>query len=297
MKKMTCMFSAFLLAATAAGAQQFVPPDPASITVIGSDRAALDFPRTARLTDFRVERGAMTIHTTGAESWPAVAIDGSGTPVQSATLWIIEKIAGRWYGSGGERLRPEQLNGTKPEASEPGELETLIGSGWFGDPNRWQLMAFHNPAFGEPVCFMIVAGSTRSDNNTPVRARTQIRCIAWPNGATLWDEGDSAPSQPPAQPQPQPGSGGGGSSSSPELAAWLVGLTGGQADIKAALERIFANLTDQNKAQDQKIEDLKQQLEQHDRHPYWLAAALKDPAVLSILSAVLGYFGIHQATK
>lgn len=189
--------AALAFCASSASAQSFSPPDVHAFQVVGADRGVLNFPVTARLTTFRVEPGAMTIHTTGAESWPAVDIDGSG-PSQAATLWVAERIAGVWYATGAERLRPGQINGPKPEAEGPGALATLIGSDWLYDSSRWRPMAGYNPAFGEPVCVMVAAGSTRSDNQTPVQARTQWLCLSWPNGTTLWQEGDAV--QPPSDP-------------------------------------------------------------------------------------------------
>jgi hypothetical protein len=110
-----------------------------------------------------------------------VAIDESGVPSQSATLWVLEQIGGIWYATGAERLRPEQLNGDKPSGQPP----TVIGHDWLYDPARWGPMAYYNPAPGEIMGVMLVAGSTRSDNQTPLKARTNPLWIHWPSAQGL----------------------------------------------------------------------------------------------------------------
>jgi hypothetical protein len=121
-----------------------------------------------------------------------VAIDETGNPAQNATLWVLEQIGGIWYATGAERLRPEQLNGTKPSGQPP----TVIGQDWLYDPARWGPMAYYNPAPGEIMGVMLVAGSTRSDNQTPLKVRTNPLWIHWPsaqgaNPAQIVTEGET----------------------------------------------------------------------------------------------------------
>jgi hypothetical protein len=148
-----------------------------NFVVWGSDPACLNFPPTGRLTSWGLVPGTMTIATTNCDHWPAVAIDESGNPAQNATLWVLEQIGGVWYATGAERLRPEQLNGDKPSGQPP----TVIGHDWLYDPARWGPMAYYNPAPGEIMGVLLVAGSTRSDNQTPLKARTNPLWIHWPN--------------------------------------------------------------------------------------------------------------------
>jgi len=285
---------AHLALARSSAAQSFTPPDVSAFHVVGADRAVLGFPRTARLELFRVEPGAMTIRTTGTDSWPALAIEDGGEPVQSATLWVGLRIGGEWYATGAERLRPGQLNGTKPEAERPGELATLIGGGWLYDAGRWRPMAGYNPAFGEPVCVMIAAGSTRSDNQTPVQARTQWQCLSWPNGAVLWQEGDSTPSAPPAPPSapPGPAPAPGGQTPPPAGQAPAPGAPG--VDLSAlhdSLERMYADFVKRDDARAQQLQTLLEQMQQHlNDPPPWLVRRLKDgKTYVAIASALAGY--------
>lgn len=149
-----------------------------NFVVYGSNPACLDFPATGVFHAFGFMPGFMTIQTTGTEHWPMVDIDGNG-PSQSGTLWVLESINGLWHATGAERLRPEQLNGDKPEGSPA----TAIGEDWLYDPMRWGPMAGVNPRPGEIVGLLVVAGSTRSDDQTPLNARTNPLWVHWPSSA------------------------------------------------------------------------------------------------------------------
>lgn len=179
--------------------------DLSQVRVVGSPTACLSFPKTARLTHFGATQTAITIRTTGTDAWPVISIADKPGPEddQAGTLWILtrpEGPTGPWYATGAERLRPAQLNGDKPQGAPnvPDTLAVLIGQGWLYDTGRWGRMAGYNPAPGEPVGVMVVAGSTRSDDRTPLQERTQMRVIAWPAfpGANpcqvLWEESDDA---------------------------------------------------------------------------------------------------------
>lgn len=163
------------------------PPDPShdvpiiafdDVIVVGSDRDVFGYPEAAVLGVFNLRDGEMEIQTSGTDAWPTVRVGADDVhPAQAATLWIFLRIAGQWYATGAERLRPEQLHGGKPE----GDARTLVGSDWLYDPNRWGPMAGYNPAPGEWVGVMVVAGSTRSDHQVPVQARTNVLMYRWPD--------------------------------------------------------------------------------------------------------------------
>jgi len=183
--------------------------DLAHVRVVGASRRILDFPITARLSGWGWDRNAMFIRSDGADHWPAVPVEPGGEPAQAATLWVFLNIGGIWFATGAERLRPNQVNGSKPEGSPA----TLIGEDWLYDPNRWKEMAGYNPVPGEHVGVMIAAGSTRSDDNTPVQERSNILVIAWPDAlgqnpcTVVWTEGQPTPvpgPEPPPAPAPTP---------------------------------------------------------------------------------------------
>lgn len=184
--------------------------DLSQVKVLGGAAGVLQFPASARLTSFGIVPNAMEIRTTGTESWSPVPLDANGT-TQLATLWVFLFVNGQWCAAGAERLRPSQVNGVKPVA-EPaaGGLSTLVGNGWLYDVNRWHEMANYNPKPGEAVGVMVVAGSTRSDDKTPTRARTQVIVVEWPGSAganpmkVLWQEGQPAAEPAPNEPPPVP---------------------------------------------------------------------------------------------
>lgn len=164
------------------------------VTVVGSHARILSFPAAATIKNLGLVPGALHLEVDHHTSWPAVAID-AGDPVQAATLWVFLQIDGRWHATGAERLRPGQIAGdAKPEDAN---VDNFIGVSWLFDPNRWGPMAGYVPKVGERVGMMVVAGSTRSDDTTPVEERTKVIEFAWPgaggarNIQALWIEGQS----------------------------------------------------------------------------------------------------------
>lgn len=186
---------------------QSIPMD--SVTVIGSpDVRSFDSTHVS-LDSITFTGSAMILRSTGASAWPSVAIEPGGEPVQAGTLWVIENIQGKWYATGAERLRPSQVSGSKPEGS-PADL---IGTGFLYAEDRWGPMAGYNPVEGELVGFMIVSGSTRSDDQVTVQQRSPAILTRWSRVGSnyplpiVWREGDplvsTQPTQLPVQPPTQ----------------------------------------------------------------------------------------------
>lgn len=171
--------------------------DLSAVRVLNGNPHVFGLPVTARFESIGLAPGTMTIKSSGTSGWPMVDIDGQG-PSQAATLWVLLSFDGQWYAAGAERLRPGQLNGTKPEAQpQYGGLETLIGDGWFGKHD----IPLRNARLrrGQPVGFCLVPGSTRFDTQIPVQGRSDVIVVEWPdaNGANplreVWREGSAAP--------------------------------------------------------------------------------------------------------
>jgi hypothetical protein len=108
---------------------------------------------------------------------------------------VFLQIDGRWHATGAERLRPGQIAGDdKPEDAN---VDNFIGQSWLFDTNRWGPMVGFVPQVGEHVGMMVVAGSTRSDDTTPVEERTKVIEFAWPgprgarNIRPVWVEGQA----------------------------------------------------------------------------------------------------------
>lgn len=130
------------------------------------------FPVTSRITELGFRPGTFHVDHSRRGTWPPVVIAPDGT-TQEATVWVFFRIGGTWYGTGGERLRPNQTDKALDNPS-------ALGPDWLYDRNRWGVMTNYVPSPGELVGFMVVAGSTRSDDQTPVRERTGVVLIRFP---------------------------------------------------------------------------------------------------------------------
>ena len=153
------------------------PPafDLSSVVIQGAPPGAPDvrsFAITTTITSFGFRPDTIFIDHTQRGQWPPVVIAPDGT-TQEATIWIFFRIGGVWYGTGGERLRPNQTEKQLTKASD-------VGPGWLYDSNRWGPMTNYVPAVGEYVGVMVVAGSTRSDANSPVQERSKVSLFQWP---------------------------------------------------------------------------------------------------------------------
>lgn len=153
------------------------PPtfDLSTVVIQGAPPGAPDvrsFAVTSTLTSLAFRPDTFSIDHTRRGQWPPVQIAPDGT-TQEATVWVFFRIGGVWYGTGGERLRPNQTDKQLSKASD-------IGPGWLYDSNRWGPMTNYVPQVGEYVGFMVVAGSTRSDANSPVQERSKVVLVPFP---------------------------------------------------------------------------------------------------------------------
>ncbi|MFO0602564.1 MAG: NBR1-Ig-like domain-containing protein [Polyangiales bacterium] len=143
----------------------------AALTVVASPDVR-DFPVTSRITSISFRPGTFHIDHERRGMWPPVQIDPDGT-TQEATVWVFFHIDGRWYATGGERLRPNQTDKALDNPSS-------IGPDWLYDRGRWGDMTGYVPSPGDLVGFMVVAGSTRSDNHVIARERSGAVLIRFP---------------------------------------------------------------------------------------------------------------------
>lgn len=145
--------------------------DLGSVTIVGSPDVR-GFTRTSTLTSLEWHVGSWHVDHTLRGTWPPIVIAPDGT-TQEATVWIFFHIAGTWYATGGERLRPDQ---TDKGLSNPSQL----GPDWLYDPGRWGVMSGYVPSPGDLVGMMVVAGSTRSDDNVIAMERTGVVLFPFP---------------------------------------------------------------------------------------------------------------------
>lgn len=143
----------------------------ADVTVVSSPDVR-GFAVTSRLTSVAFRPGTIHVDHERRGAWPAVTISDDGT-TQEATIWVFFRIDGRWYATGAERLRPNQTDKALDNPSSAGHE-------WLYDPGRWGEMTNYVPAPGELVGFMVVAGSTRSDDHVIARERTGAVLIRFP---------------------------------------------------------------------------------------------------------------------
>ncbi len=173
------MSSGSLFGATASSTIQVYPCetitpadfDLGAVQIIGSPDVR-GFARTSTITALSFMPGTWHIDHTLRGTWPPIVIAPDGT-TQEATVWVILRIGGAWYATGGERLRPAQAD---KSLSQPSQL----GPDWLYDPGRWGVMAGYVPSPGDLTGFMVVAGSTRSDDNVMVMERTGVVLVPFP---------------------------------------------------------------------------------------------------------------------
>ncbi len=142
------------------------------VTVVASPDVR-GFSVTSRITSLSFRPGTFHIDHTRRGMWTPVEIDPDGT-TQEATVWVFFHIGGRWYATGGERLRPNQTDKMLDNPSR-------VGPDWLYDPGRWGVMTGYVPAPGELVGFMVVSGSTRSDDHVVEHERSGVVLIPFPS--------------------------------------------------------------------------------------------------------------------
>lgn len=145
--------------------------DLGAVTIVSSPDVR-GFAVTSRITSLAFAPGTISVDHSLRGTWPPVVIADDGT-TQEATIWIFFHIGGQWYATGGERLRPDQT-------TKALESPSVIGRDWLYDPGRWGIMTGYVPSPGDLVGFMVVAGSTRSDDHVIARERTGVVLVPFP---------------------------------------------------------------------------------------------------------------------
>lgn len=142
------------------------------VTVVSSPDVR-GFAVTSRITSLSFRPGSIRIDHERRGMWPPVVIDTTDGTTQEATIWVFFNIGGTWYATGAERLRPNQTEKALPNPSS-------MGNEWLYDPGRWNVMTNYVPSPGDLIGFMVVAGSTRSDNHVIVNERTGFVLVPMP---------------------------------------------------------------------------------------------------------------------
>jgi hypothetical protein len=165
------------------------------IQPINGPNDVFTFPATAEISELAFRPGGLRIVHSRQGLWPPVSIDGkaSADDDQEATLWVILQINGDWVGAGMERLRPRQTD--KPEPDDPlGFVSEWVSGRNFGPFNG------HVIRNGDPIGFMVVAGSTRLGAMFTVKERSKVIEMTYPpmmGARPVWTEGQ--PEAPPTR--------------------------------------------------------------------------------------------------
>jgi hypothetical protein len=170
--------------------------DLSTVTFVNSPDVK-SWPITSELTALRLGGGKMHIDHTKRGQWPPVPFE---TTTQEATVWVFFNIGGQWFGTGGERLRPNQ---NEKDLGKPSD----IGPGWLYAADRWKQMTNYVPKTGELVGFMVAAGISRGFGAAPVQERTAVVLIPFPSDAAggSYPPFHSVSTTPPVMPDPGPG--------------------------------------------------------------------------------------------
>ncbi len=151
--------------------------DLSNVTIVGGSPTDVgSWPITSSIKTMSFSStGDLMIDHDKRGQWPVVPFE---TTEQEATIWVFFYIDGKWYGTGGERLRPGQMEkqATFPQPSQ-------IGRRWFYS-TTWGPMNNYTPKPGEYVAFMISAGIARTGNTAPLHERTNVVYIQYPQDNT-----------------------------------------------------------------------------------------------------------------
>jgi len=141
----------------------------------GSPSDVANWPVTARLTVLDFQASGVAVQFTrkdGPGRWPDVVPPGWDGALQY-TLWMVVKIDGRWYTSGGV----EYWYGLGRSGGQPSRFT----SNWYYTPGVWGQLATHQPAPGEQVGFFVTAGDARAKDVRAVTERSNVVLVPFPS--------------------------------------------------------------------------------------------------------------------
>ena len=142
-----------------------------------SPRDVAFWPVTTRLNvlDFRTNGVYVEFSKKqGAGRWPDVVPPGWDGALQY-TLWMVVKINGQWYTSGGV----EYWYGLDRQGGPPADF----ARNWYYSPAVWGPLASHQPSVGEQVGFFVTAGDSRAKDVRSVTERSNVVIVPFPSNA------------------------------------------------------------------------------------------------------------------
>ena len=146
----------------------------ASITG-GSPGDVANWPVTTQLNVLDFQGSGVAVQFSkkdGAGRWPDVVPPGWDGGIEY-TLWMVVKVDGRWYTSGGV----EYWSGLGRSGGAP----SRFASNWYYSPAVWGPLATHQPQPGEQVGFFVTAGDARAKDVRAVTERSNVVLVPFPS--------------------------------------------------------------------------------------------------------------------
>lgn len=131
-----------------------------------------NWPVTTQIRVIDANFGGWFVDFSAKNSWPEVVPPGWDGGIQY-TLWIVEKINGRWITAGGV----EYWKGLARQGGPPSRL----AGNWYYSPAVWGELAGHQPAVGEMVGMFVTAGDQRAKDVRAVTERSNVVLLPFPS--------------------------------------------------------------------------------------------------------------------
>ena len=154
----------------------------ASAGIYNSPPDIASWPVTTKITRLELATGGVKLDFAkkdGPDRWPDVTPPGWDGPIQY-TLWLLLNVNGKWAASGIiQYWYGLDFSGGDVTANNQ------IAANWVYD-GRWGPMAGHQPAPGEYVGFMVMAGNARGvldASQAPARERSNVVVVPFPAAA------------------------------------------------------------------------------------------------------------------
>lgn len=146
--------------------------DMHSVIVRGPAGDVANWPVTTRIRVIDANFGGFFVDFDAKSRWPEAVPPGWTGGIQY-TLWLVEKINGRWITAGGvEFWKNLERQGGPP---------SRVASNWYYNPQVWGELASHQPAPGEQVGFFVTAGDQRAKDVRVVTERSNVVLLPFPS--------------------------------------------------------------------------------------------------------------------
>lgn len=146
--------------------------DMRSVIVRGPAGDVANWPVTTQIRVIDGNFGGWFVDFSAKSRWPEVVPPGWDGGIQY-TLWIVEKINGRWITAGGV----EYWKGLARQGGPPSRL----ASNWYYNAQVWGELASHQPAVGEQVGMFVTAGDQRAKDVRAVTERSNVVLLPFPS--------------------------------------------------------------------------------------------------------------------